>query len=98
LQQVLAQVMEMMRLAKEGSQVGRDRVAELRDLPGAVRGQQLAIFGEAPQLQRTQAPRQAAVDQLALLIRKIDAGDLLDQAAQGIEIFVPEDEFPHAVG
>ena len=67
------------------------------DLLAAVVGQHLAVLGEAPQLQRAQPAREPAVDELALLIGQIDAGELLDERAQRLEILVAEGELPQPV-
>ena len=69
-----------------------------RDLAAAIVGQQVAIFGEGAQVQRAQPPRQPAVHELALLVREIDAGDLLDQLAQRLEVLVAEGELAHPGG
>jgi hypothetical protein len=79
-------------LAEERSQIRGYGIAQLSDLTAAIAGQHVAVFGEGAQVQRTQSPRQASVDELALLIREIDARDLLDQLAQGLEVFVAKDE------
>jgi hypothetical protein len=58
---VIAQILEMVRLAKERGEVGRDRVAELRELLH-IALQLLAILGEAAQLQCAQTARQPAIN------------------------------------
>jgi hypothetical protein len=90
---MIAQILEVVRLAKERGEIGRDRVAELRELLH-VAAQLLAVFGEAAQLQRAQAPRQPAINELALLLREIDAGERLDERAQRLEVFLAKGELP----
>ena len=92
-QHVIAQILEMVRLAKERGEIGGDGVAELRELLH-VAAQLLAILGEAAQLQRAQAPRQPAVNELALLLREMDAGERLDERAQRLEVLLAEGELP----
>jgi hypothetical protein len=94
---VIVQILEVVRLAKERGEVGRDRVAELRELLH-VSLQLLAILGEAAQLQRAQATRQPAVNELALLVREMDAGERLDEQAQRLEVLLAEGELPQAQG
>jgi hypothetical protein len=90
---VIAQVLEVVRLAKERGEIGRDRIAELRELLH-VAIQQLAILGEAAQLQRAQAPGQPAINELALLLREMDAGERLDERAQRLEVLLTKGELP----
>ena len=92
-QHVLAQILEVMRLAKERGEIGRDGVAELGELLH-VAIQLLAILGEGTQLQRAQAPRQPAINELALLLREMDAGERLDERAQRLEVLLAEGELP----
>jgi hypothetical protein len=94
---VIAQVLEVMRLAEEGSEVGRDRVAELGELL-AVALQPLPVLREAAQLQRAQPARQPAVNQLPLLVREMDAGERFDQDAQRLEVLLAEGEFAQPEG
>ena len=89
---MLAQKVEMVRLAKKRSQVGRDRITEFDDLAAIVLGEQTAILREARQLQRAQPSGQATVDELAFLLGQMDAGDLFDQSAQRFEILIREIE------
>src|SRR5579863_5751215 len=86
-----------MRLPEEGGEVGRDGVAELHGLLSAILCQELTILGKRTQSERPQAPRQPAVNQLALLVGQVDAGDALDEYPQRSEILVAEGEFAQAV-
>src|SRR6185437_5175595 len=92
---VLAQILEMMRLAKERGEIGRDGIAELRELL-LISLEPLAVLGEAAQLQRAQAPRQPPINELALLVREMDARDRLDEHAQRLEVLLAEGELPQA--
>ncbi len=78
-QHVLAQILEMVRLAKERGEIGRDRIAELRELLH-IAFEALAILGEAAQLQRAQASRQPTVNELALLVRQMDSRHAISRA------------------
>ncbi len=93
---MLAQKIEVVRFAKKRSEVGSDRVTEFDDLAAVVLGEQTAIVREARQLQRAQAPRQATVDELAFLLRQMNAGDPFDQPAQRIEVLIREIELARA--
>src|SRR6185437_4766017 len=94
---VLAQILEMMWLAKERGEVRRDRVAELRELL-RISLQPLAVLGEAVQLQGAQTPRQPAINELPLLVREMDAGERLDEHTQRLEVLLAEGELPQAQG
>ena len=78
---VRAQMLEVMRLAKELREVGRDRVDEAFQL-GAVGGEVVAIFLKRTQTERPQAARQAAIHQVALAFRQRDAGVLVGELHQ----------------
>jgi hypothetical protein len=76
-----AQMLEVMRLAKEFREIGRDGVDEAFQL-GAVGGEVIAIVLKGTQTERSQAARQAAVHQVALAFRQRDAGMLVSELHQ----------------
>jgi hypothetical protein len=84
-----AEVIEVMRFAKELGVVGGDRVDEALDLPVVLR-QILPIFLERRHAERSQPARQAAVDQVALAVGKRDPGMLVGELHQAAEIGIRE--------
>jgi GGDEF domain-containing protein len=76
-----AQMLKVVRLAKEFGQVGRDGVDKAFQL-GAVGGEELAILLKGMQAERAQAARQAAVHQVALAFRQRNAGMLVGELHQ----------------
>ena len=87
----------MMRLAEKRSEVRRDGVAELHELGAAVRLQELAILAKRPEIERTQAPGDPRVHELALGLGEIDPRDLLDERAQRLEVLLAKGELAQAL-
>mmetsp|Transcript_60042 Transcript_60042/g.142148 ORF Transcript_60042/g.142148 Transcript_60042/m.142148 type:complete len:263 (+) Transcript_60042:1817-2605(+) len=95
--EVVLERVEMVFLAKEGGQVGRQAVDEFLPFLGARRAarcfEPLQIAGEAPVSRLAQAPREPAVDHRMLAIVQADAGMLVDQLAHAVEVGLAEAEF-----
>ena len=77
---VLLQVLEVMFLAEEAGQVGRDRIDHVgRFLTAFVRMQQRTIIAEGRKTQRAEPSRQSAVYEIHLVARQDDAATVVDQ-------------------
>ena len=77
-------------LAEERSDVGGDRVDQADQLFGPGVAQIFAVGLVARQRELAQAPRQAALHQLALVGAEDDAGILADDVADEVELGVTE--------
>src|SRR5690606_6559667 len=91
LAQELREDREVMFLAEERRQIRRQRVDELLELE-LVRLELLQVLGEALEPERTQPPRHAAVDHVALRVVKADASVGVDQPTNALEIAIVEAE------
>ena len=91
--QVLAQDVEMMRLAKERGQVRRQRIDEGLPFFRVAGLEHCDVIGEGVQPQRPQAPGQARVHHVLLDRRQRYAGLIVDELAYAVEIGLREMEF-----
>ena len=88
----------MVRLAEERREVRRDGVDRTRRAPRCSSvAQQLAVVAEALDVERAQPAREPSVHELALLVREVNAGVLLHELAQRVEVVVAEGEFALAL-
>ncbi|MNO76731.1 hypothetical protein D3C76_678100 [compost metagenome] len=86
------EAVEVVALAEEGGEIGGQCVDELLPFLG-MPFEVGEIPGEAVQPEAAQAPRQAAVDQLVLVLREIDAGALVEPLAHLLEVAAGVEEF-----
>jgi len=91
---VLGQQREMMRLAEERRQVGRQRIRERFPLIAhAASFQVVQVADERGDAGRAQAPGQTAVDHLLLAVGQRDAGPLVNHGADPLEVLASEIKF-----
>ncbi len=91
-------MIEVMRLAEELGEVGRDRVDEAFALGGVLVEIVRDRLREGLQAERAQPPRQPAVDQIALAVGEHDAGLLIGDLGKATKIGVGEREFTIRLG
>ena len=90
---------EMMRFAIELRQVGRYRVDQVADFVLALAPfQERAVVGEGLQAERPQAPRQASIDHLPLVIAQHDPGALPHDRGELLEVPVRQGELATTAG
>ena len=91
---MLGQQWKVVRFAKEGREVGGQRVGERLPLRLVAPLQQFEVVGEARQPARPQPARQPAVDHVLLRIRQRDPGARVNQAPDALEVLMREMELP----
>lgn len=84
----------MVRLSKEGRQVGRDGVDEVRQFCTVALDDEVAVGIETTESQAPQPARQSAVTKLAFLVREGDPGMFSHAPTEGLKMPVGKVKLP----
>src|SRR5712671_1137054 len=92
-------MVEVVGLAEELRQVGRDRIDEVLHFGRTTLAHQVgAVVAEGRDSKCAQAAREAAIDQIALALGQDDPGMLVRELREGFEVLVGERELAVRIG